>query len=181
MSRKNGPWTITETIPKYKNPWIEVLEDQVIRSDGKPSIFGVVKIRAGVSVLPIDDQGYVYLVEQFRYVLERETIEAASGAIDEGENSLQAAKRELQEELGITAQEWIDLGVVDPFTSVVNSSAYLFLAKGLFFTESNQEETENIKLLKVTFDEAVKMVMESSITHGPSCTLILKAKEFLKK
>jgi hypothetical protein len=83
--------------------------------------------------------------------------------------------------LGIVAEEWAELGLVNPFTSVINSPAYLFLARKLSFEESSQEGTENIKLVKILFDEAVKMVIESKITHGPSCVLILKAKEFLQK
>ncbi|MBW3004859.1 NUDIX hydrolase [Candidatus Woesearchaeota archaeon] len=179
MEKKNGPWTIKETIPKYKNPWIEVTEDQVIKPDGKPGIFGVVNMKAGVSVLPIDEEGFVYLTDEFHYAIEKDSIEVVSGAIDDGEKPIDAAKRELEEELGIKAEEWIDLGVVNPFTTVIKSPAYLFLARKLTFTDSNQEGTENIKLVKVKFEEAVKMVLESKITHGPSCVLILKAKEFI--
>lgn len=179
MFSKNGPWTIKETIPKYQNPWIEVKEDQVIRPDGKPGIFGVVNMKAGISVLPMDDQGFVYLTDEFHYAIEKDSIEVVSGAIDDDENPIDAAKRELEEELGILADEWTNLGEVNPFTTVIKSPAYLFLARKLTFTESNQEGTENIKLVKVRFEEAVKMVMESKITHGPSCVVILKAKGYL--
>jgi 8-oxo-dGTP pyrophosphatase MutT (NUDIX family) len=179
MPKQNGPWIIHETIAKYKNPWIEVSEDQVTRPDGKPGIFGVVRMKAGIAVLPIDDKGFVYLAEQFRYILEENSIEAVCGAIDDGETPVMAAQRELKEELGIVAEEWIDLGAVNPFTESILSSAFLFLARKITFTESNQEETENIKLLKVPFQEVVQMVMNSKITHAPSCVLILKVKEFL--
>lgn len=179
--RKHGPWTIKETTPKYKNPWIEVNEDQVIRPDGKPGIFGTVKIKSGVSVLPLDDSGFVYLTEEFRYALGKGSIEVVSGAIDKDETPINCAKRELKEELGIEAKEWIDLGLVNPFTSVIASPAYLFLAKNLKFTKRNQEGTEIITLKKFKLGEAVKMVLDSKITHGPSCVLILKANEFLKK
>lgn len=181
MERKNGPWIIKDTIPKYKNPWIEVKEDQVIRPDGKSGIFGIVNMKAGISVLPLDDNGFVYLTDEFHYAIEKDSIEVVSGAIDENEKPIAAAKRELEEELGIQADEWTDLGIVNPFTTVIKSPAYLFLARKLKFTESNQEETENIKLVKVKFEEAVKMVMESKITHGPSCVVILKVKEYLEK
>lgn len=180
MVRKNGPWTIKETIPKYKNPWIEVKEDQVIRPDGKPGIFGIVNMKPGISVLPLDDQGFVYLTDEFHYAIEQDSIEVVSGAIDENEKPLDAAKRELEEELGIKAEEWLELGIVNPFTTVIKSPSYLFLARNLKFIKSNQEGTENIKLIKVKFYDAVKMVMESKITHGPSCVLIFKANKFLK-
>lgn len=180
MIRKNGPWIIKETILKYKNPWIRVKEDQVTRPDGKPGIFGVVDMKPGVSVLPLDDKGYVYLTNEFHYAIEQDSVEVVSGAIDKHEKPLDAAKRELVEELGIKADEWIELGLVNPFTTVIKSPAHLFLAKKLNFTKTNQEGTEDITLVKVKLDKATKMVMESQITHGPSCVLILKAKEFLK-
>ncbi|MBI4261915.1 NUDIX hydrolase [Candidatus Uhrbacteria bacterium] len=177
----NGPWKIKESHEKYKNPWIRVREDQVIRPDGEDGIFGVIEMVAGVSVLPLDDNGFVYLTKEFHYAIERDSIEVVSGAIDKGENSHEAAKRELKEELGIEATQWINLGIVNPFTTVVKSPATLFLAKNLHFSESNPEGTERINIVKVKFDEALRMVMESEITHGPSCVLILKVAEYLRK
>ena len=181
MVRKHGPWIIKETILKYKNPWIEVNEDQVIRPDGKPGTFGKIKMKPGISVLPLDDNGFVYLTKEFHYAIGKDSIEVVSGAIDKTETPIDAAKRELQEELGIIASEWIDLGLVNPFTTVINSPANLFLARKLKFTKINQEGTEIIKLKKIRLDEAVNMVINSKITHGPSCVLILKVHEFLKK
>ncbi len=176
-----GPWKIKESQEKYKNPWIRVREDQVIRPDGKDGIFGVVEMVAGISVLPLDDNKFVYLTKEFHYAIEQDSVEVVSGAIDNGENNLEAAKRELKEELGIEATEWVDLGTVNPFTTVIKSPASLFLAKKLHFSESNPEGTERINIIKVELDEALRMVMESEITHGPSCVLILKAAEYLRR
>ena len=110
-----------------------------------------------------------------------DTIEAVSGGTDGKEKPLGTAKRELKEELGIEAREWADLGKVNPFTTVVRSPAYLFMARDLKFSGSRPEKSEIIKVLKVKLDDAVRMVMESKITHGPSCVLILKAKNFLRE
>ena len=181
MGKKNGPWIIKSTISKYKNPWIEVREDQVVRPDGKPGIFGVIKMLPGISVLPVDEEGFVYLTEEFRYAIGEYSIEAMSGGMDDNERPLDAAKRELEEELGIHAEEWISLGVVNPFTSVVHSPAHLFLAKKLKFSAKNPEGTEIIKTKKMKIENVIKMVLESKITHGPTCVLILKAAHYLKK
>ncbi|HLC51639.1 MAG TPA: NUDIX hydrolase [Candidatus Nanoarchaeia archaeon] len=179
MEKKNGPWVIKSTISKYKNPWIEVNEDQVIRPDGKPGIFGIVKMVPGISVLPVDESGFVYLTEEFRYAIEKDSIEAVSGGIDGCEKPLDAAKRELKEELGIHASEWIDLGIVNPFTSVVSSPAHIFLAKGLKFSKPNPEGTEIIKMKKMKIVDAINSVLDNKITHGPTSVLILKAKNYL--
>ena len=175
MARAHGPWTIKGTARKYKNPWIQVCEDQVMRPDGKEGSFTTVKMKPGISVLAMEADGSVYLTSEFRYAIGRESIEVVSGGVDVDESPLNAAKRELREELGIEAGEWIDLGIVDPFTSVIDSPANLFLAKRLEYTKVEQEGTEIIKTLKVKLDEAVQMVIASKITHGPSCVLILKA------
>jgi len=179
MKIKKGPWTVIDSKTVYRNPWIDVREDKVIRPDGKDGVFGVVKMKPGITILPVDDQKNVYLTQEYRYAIERETVEAVSGGIDEGENKELAAKRELKEELGITANEWIDLGVVDPFTNAIESPSYIFLAKGLNFSGSNPEGTERIKIVKTPFKQAIKWVMENKITHGATATLILKAKDYL--
>jgi ADP-ribose pyrophosphatase len=177
--KTNGPFVINESNVKYKNNWIEVVEDKVTRPNGQPGLFGIVNYISGVAVLPLDEEGFVYLTEEFHYALEAADIEAVSGGIDPGEEPSAAAKRELKEELGIEATEWIDLGTVNPFTTVIKSPQRMYLAKQLTFGESHQEETEDIKLVKIKFEEAVKMAMDSKITHGPSALLILKAKNYL--
>ncbi|MGB4966382.1 MAG: NUDIX hydrolase [Microgenomates group bacterium] len=179
MNIKKGPWIITDSTTKYENPWISVKEDTVIRPDGEKGIFGFVKMKPGITVLPLDSDENVYLTKEYHYAVERETLEAISGGIDTDETKEEAAKRELHEETGILAGEWIDLGVIDPFTSVVDSPNYLFLARNLEFSQPNLEGTETLKVMKIPLREAIRLVMKSEITHGASVAVILKAKEFL--
>lgn len=179
MNIKKGPWTITDSKIVYKNPWINVREDKVVRPDGQAGIFGVVTMKPGVSVLPIDNKGNVYLTKEYHYAIEQETIEAVSGGIDEGENKESAAKRELKEETGIVARKFVSLGVIEPFTTVVASPNYLYLAQDLKFSESNLEGTEKIKVIKIPIQMAIDWVVGSKITHGATTTLILKAKNYL--
>ena len=181
MVKKNGPWTIHERSVVYTNHWIQVHEDKVSLSDGTPGIFGIVTIKPGISVLAIDDHDFVYLTREFHYAIKKENLEVVSGGIEKNETPLHAAQRELEEELGITAQEWVDLGIINPFTTVVDSPAHLFIAKKLIFGKNNLDSTEHILPVKVTFDNALEMVMKGTITHGPSCVLILKANEFINK
>ena len=124
--RKNGPWRVIESAVKYENPWISVREDKVLRPDGKEGIFGVVNMVPGVSVLPVDDEGNVYLVKEYKYGTEKETIEVISGGYEAGEDRLGAVRRELKEETGLEAAEIIELGFIDPFTSVINCPNYLY-------------------------------------------------------
>lgn len=179
MVQKHGPWTIQETSQKYQDAFISVQEDQVLRPDGQPGMYATVTMKPGVAILPIDSNNIVYLARQFRYALGEESIEVVSGALEEDELPLEAAKREVEEELGIKAEEWIELGLFHIDTSIVDCPVHLFMAKQLTFTESNPEGTETIKRLKVPFDVAVQMVMDSKITHSPSCVLILKVSNLL--
>jgi len=179
MNIKKGPWTVLDSKTIYKNPWITVKEDKVIRPDGKEGIVGTVEMLPGISVLPIDNEGNVYLTEEYHYAIEQETIEVISGGIENYETKESAAKRELKEEVGIVAGELIDLGIINPFTSLITSPNYLYLARGLSFTNTSPEGTEKIKVIKVSMGEAIRMVSESKITHGASVALILKAKDYL--
>jgi 8-oxo-dGTP pyrophosphatase MutT (NUDIX family) len=178
---RHGPWQIHSRKQIYRDAWIELVRDEVTRPDGAAGSHCVVRLKPGVSVLPLDAEEFVHLTEEFHYGVGRTTIEVVSGGIEPGEDPLVAARRELQEELGITAGEWIDLGVCDPFTSVVVSPTRLFLARQLSFGPTTLEGTELIHRRAVPLAEAVQMVLDSRITHGPSCVLILKANHLLKK
>ncbi len=170
-----------ETAEVYRTPWVEVVEDKVIRPDGTPGLFTTVRLRPGVSVLALDEEGFVHLTSEYRYAVERESVEVVSGGVEDGETPLDAAQRELREELGLEAREWIDLGPVDPFTSIVLSPARLYLARGLTHVAHAREGTEIISALRVPLSEAVEMVVRGEVTHGPSCVLILKAHRHLSK
>ena len=170
-----GPWKITASHEIYRDPWLHVRKDDVIRPDGKAGTHGLVTIKPGVSVLAMDDEQNVYLTEEFHYAIGRVNLEVVSGGREDNEPPLVAAQRELEEELGITASQWTDLGTVDPFTSLVLSPTQLFLAQGLAFGPTRQEGTELIKLHQCKFGEVIEMVVAGEVTHGPSCVLILKA------
>ncbi len=181
MRKKKGPWVVTGSKTVYKNPWICVREDHVIQPDKKPGIFGVIEKKSGVSVIPIDAEGNIYLTEEYRYALGRRSIEAPSGGIDGAETPLVAAKRELKEEVGLTAKKWTDLGVINPFTSAIASPNFMYLAQQVSQGAASPEGTEQIRIIKMPLEKACRMVMESKITHGATCVAILKVQTLLGK
>lgn len=176
---RHGPWQILSTETVYSDPWVRVVKDQVIRPDGQPGTYTVVHIKPGVSVLAADCDGFVYLTDEFHYGIGRHSLECVSGGIEEDEDALEGARRELQEEIGIEAATWRHLGVADPFTSPLASPTQLYLAQGLTFVEAAPEGTEQIRRVRLPLTEAVEMVMDSRITHAPSAALILKAARIL--
>ncbi len=179
MQQRRGPWTVTESREVYRNPFITVREDQAVQENGEERCFGIVEMKPGVSILPLDDDGNVHLIKVYRFTLDREMIEAIAGGMDEGETPREAAERELREEAGITAKEWVSLGVVDQLTEVVSSPNHLFLVRRLTFAPADREGSEHITPITMPLEEAIRLVMESTITQAASTTLILKAKHHL--
>jgi ADP-ribose pyrophosphatase len=174
VPRRFGPWQILSSRSIYRDPWIELDQDSVLRPDGQPGTHCVVRMKAGVSVLALDDEHLVYLTDEFHYAIGRQGIEAVSGGIEAGEDPLVTAQRELAEELGIVAERWTPLGVVDPFTTIIVSPTTLFLAESLSFVDRHPEGTELIRVVKCPLDEALAMVDDGRITHAPTCVLLLK-------
>ncbi len=178
MNIHRGPWEIKDTHRIFKDDFIEVNVDEVTGGDHNERTYATVEMKPGVAVLAFNENDEVYLTKQFRYALNKESIEVVCGGIDKGMNPLDAARKELKEEIGLVADRWEDLGTVDIDTSIVHCPCRLYVARGLSKVGSDQEATEDIEPLKVPFDEAVAMVMRSEITHAPSCVVILRA--FLK-
>ncbi len=177
--RLNGPWQVLGTTEIYRDPWIVLTKDDVLRPDGRSGTHTITRFKDGVSVLPLDDDGFVFLTEEFHYAQGHRAIEVISGGVEPDEDVPTAAARELREEVGIVAARWTPLGVVDPLTSQAVAPISMFLAEGLLFVEATPDGTETIRRLRVHFAEAVEMVMRSEITHSGSCVVILKAARIL--
>jgi 8-oxo-dGTP pyrophosphatase MutT (NUDIX family) len=175
VQQQRGPWTVVDSQRLYASAWITVREDRVIQPDGLVGTFGVVEMTPGVSVLPLGEDGTVYLVRVFRYTLRRDSIETVAGGIEKGESPEETSRRELREEVGIEAREIIPLGIVDQLTENVVSPDHLFLARGLNFVEPNHEPTERISRVAVPLERALQWAVDGTISHAASATLIFKA------
>ncbi|HLF79299.1 MAG TPA: NUDIX hydrolase, partial [Dehalococcoidia bacterium] len=134
---EENPWQTLSSELKYSNPWIEVTEHQVVNPSGGPGIYGTVHFKhLAIGILPLDHEGYTWLVGQYRYPLERYSWEIPEGGGVHGVDPLDSAKRELQEETGIEAKNWQRLVEIDMSNSVSDERATVFLATGLTFGES---------------------------------------------
>jgi ADP-ribose pyrophosphatase len=160
---------------------MKVREDRIIRSGSPEALFGVVTMKPGVSVLPLETSGDVHLVREFKYGLGAATLEVVSGAIESGETPEHAGLRELAEEVNLIASEWVDMGFINPFTTVVNSPNHMFLARGLSKVRRQTQADETIEVVTMPFAKALQAVLDGTITHGASCVLILKAAVYLER
>ena len=173
-------WKTLETTVPYENGWIRVEHRDVLTPAGTPGIYGVVQFKnKAIGIVPVDDEGFIYLVGQYRYTLEEYSWEIPEGGSPEGEDPLDTAKRELKEETGFTAAQWQPLGRVHTSNSVTDEEGFMFLAQGLTAGEAQPEDTEELALRRVPLAEAVEMVMRSEITDSISICGILKAAKVL--
>lgn len=181
MPDKN-PFKLTSSKVVYQNPWISVREDTVVRPGGKDGIFGIVDMKDGVTVVALDSEEYIYLTHEYSYAVGEHTLECISGGMDEREEVIDTAKRELQEETGGVSEEWIDLGNIVPFTSVIKSTNHVYLAKNVVLAHTQStDEGEVIDVIRMPFREAYEKVCTGEIIHGASVVGILKTYILLKQ
>ena len=171
--------TLFKHINGYKGLIINTSLDRVVLKNGEHSLREVVEHPGGVTVIPVDDEGYVYCVRQFRYPMGEHLLEVPAGKLEYGENPLECAIRELSEETGITAENYIDLGKTYPSPGFCREILYIYMASGLSFGKSHPDENEFLDVEKIHIDELYRMVMENLIPDAKTIIAVLKAKLLL--
>lgn len=153
-------------------PFFKVKKRKLLYGKKKKTYYDIFRT-SDVLIFPLSDKGELYLIEQYRYLHLKVLKEAVAGHIDEGESALKAAQRELQEEVGIQADQMEEFARMEGGGSIIRSTTHFFLAKGLSFGNANPEEDEDIQLLTTTLAEAVKDVMEGKIRNSSTALGIL--------
>lgn len=169
-----NPWRKISSREVYENPWIRVREDEVVRPDGGPGIYGVVHFRnVAVGVLAVEGDE-LYLVGQYRYTLDSYSWEIPEGGCPEGEDPLDAARRELEEETGLRASRWERMGEAHLSNSATDEYAVWYLATGLTQGEQRPEGTERIEVRRVKVREALRMALAGEITDALSMLALMQ-------
>ncbi len=177
-----NPWRTLDSRLVYENPWIRVTEDQVIRPDGMPGIYGVVDIAPSVGVLAVNASQEVALVGQWRYTRNRYCWELPVGGSKSTDTDiLQAAQRELREETGYEAAQWQQLGVIDTVIGVTTERATFFRARELRHVGSQQDPEESITVRWAPFTEALDMVYREEITEAISVVALLRGERLIRE
>ena len=174
-----GPWERHRRRVEYRNPWLTVWHDDVVRPDGEPGIYGVVHFaNSAVGVVAIDEHDRVAIVGQHRYAFDSWSWEIPEGGSPLDEDSLEGARRELLEETGVTAREWREIGRWQLSNSVTDEAAVAYLATGLEHGEAAPDGSEQLEFKWQAFDEVMAMIERGEITDAltvlPMQTLALE-------
>jgi len=175
-----NPWTSLSQKLEYSNPWISIVEHQILNPNGGQGIYGVVHFKnLALGVLALEDDFSIWLVGQFRFPLNQYSWEIPEGGGKVDQDPLEGIKRELKEETGCEANYWFEIQRMHLSNSVSDEYAILFLALGITEGASEPEETEQLNVKKVPFKEAYSMVLKGEITDSMSVAAILKTKILL--
>jgi 8-oxo-dGTP pyrophosphatase MutT (NUDIX family) len=177
---EENPWKITSQKNIYDNPWLNVTEYQVINPSGNPGIYGKVHFKnLAIGVLPLDDELNTYLVGQYRFPLNQYSWEMPEGGGPLGTDPIESAKRELMEETGLTAGSWTEIQRLHLSNSVSDELSVLYLARNLQQFAAEPEETEQLIVKKLPFEEVYGMVCQGEITDAMTMAAVLKVKLLL--
>lgn len=177
MNSPIKPWTVLESRYILRRKWMDVREDRV-RLPGGAVIdeFHVLEYPDWVCVIPVTDDGRVVLIDQYRHAIQRVCLELPAGVIDAGETVLEAAKRELAEETGYSAREWITIGRCSPEPSRHSNRAYYLLARNAYrSTAPSPEESENVHVRLEAVSSLPELIEREEIVHGVHVAAILTA------
>lgn len=153
---------------------VELTRDKVQLEDGSFSTREVIHHPGGVCIVPLTDKGEVIFVEQFRYPFDTVLTEVPAGKLEKGENPRICGIRELKEEVGATAEEFIYLGCLYPTVAYDTEIIYMYLAKGLTFGEQHLDEGEFLDLKKIPLEQAYEMALNGKLPDAKTQLAVIK-------
>lgn len=170
------PWKTLSSRPVYQNPWTRVREDMAEMPNGRTTIYGVVECGQCVGVLPFVDDKHVVLVRQYRYVFgENHRWEMPTGGVKPGESLIEAARREVREEVGYNTAELDHISTYYTSKSVMHEIAHLYIGRSLTQAQAVPDETEFLEIETFAFDRVLQMALESEIRDSMTILAVLHA------
>ena len=164
---------------KFDGKVVKLYVDQVVLENGTQTFREVIEHPGGVCVLPLDENGDIYMVKQFRYPFMKALYELPAGKLEYGESHRDCGIRELREETGATADSVEYLGCIYPTVAYDTEIIHMYLARGLHFGEQHLDEGEFLDVVKLPFEKAVEMVLTGELPNAKTQAAILKTKILL--
>ena len=160
----------------YNGRVFNVYSDRVILPDGREADREFIEHNGGVCILPLLDNGDVIFVKQFRYGIKDTLLEIPAGKREKNEDPRECGLRELKEEIGAEAEEFIFLGECLPTTAYLSERIYMYLAKGLHFSEQKLDDDEFLEIIHIPFEKAIEMVLSGEIKDAKTQIALMKAR-----
>lgn len=160
---------------------ITVKKETVLLPNGEEASREIVLHPGGVAILPLDDEGNVYMVRQYRRPFDELLLEIPAGKLNYGEDHFECGVRELEEETGLTAEKYDYLGQFYVTPGFCREIIHIYLARGLKKGEMHLDEDEFLEVEKIPFEKLLDMVMTNEITDAKTAIGILKTKVLLEK
>ena len=158
----------------YQGIIVNVRRDKAKLPDGRLTNREVVEHPGGVAIFAMDDQDRVALVRQYRYPMGEIVLELPAGKLEPGEDPFESAKRELSEECGLSADNYIDLGVVYPTVGYDSEKIYLWAATGLHKGGQHLDAGEFLDVVRMPFEEALQKVLSGEIKDSKTQIGLMK-------
>ena len=172
--------TRIDSVVAYDGGFIRVLKDNVRLPDGSTSTREHISHPGAVAVLAILDNGKLLMERQFRYAPQREFIEVPAGKIDHGEDILLCAQRELLEETGYVAAEWIHLTTAWPSIGYADERIEYFLARELTHQGSQLDDGEFLEVFELSLAEAMEWIRQGKINDSKTIVGLFWLEKTLK-
>jgi 8-oxo-dGTP pyrophosphatase MutT (NUDIX family) len=174
LQEQDSPWRTLSKDRRYEDDFFSVDEHQVVNAAGHVAPYGVVHFkRRGLRILPVDDDGSLFLVGQFRYGAQYYSWELPAGGHEHGEDLKEAAARELGEEVGLKAECWLELSNYVPSGSLTDERDTTYLAWDLTSTRADSDEQEVLQVKRVPFIDAVHFALGGGIQDSGSVASLL--------
>ena len=164
----------------YEGLIVNVRRDVAQLFTGKHVPREVVEHPGGVAVVPVTEDGKVLMIRQYRYPMGEELLEIPAGKLDDGEDPLSCAVRELKEETGCTAGKIVGLGPMYPSPGFCAETLYIYLALDLEHGQPDLDEDEFLTVEPYDMDELIEKIMANELPDGKSIVGIMKAKKYLE-
>lgn len=177
IDENKNPWTIIKEDKIYDNPWISVYHSEVLTPGKNKGVYGIVKFKNyATGVIPLDENYNTIIVGQYRLPHEAYSWEIPEGGAFLDEDPLEGAKRELSEEVGITAKKWTKIQDFHLSNSVSDEKGTLYVAQDLTFNEAHPDDNEELQTKKIPFTELVEMVLNGTVLDSMTIMAVLKTK-----